>query len=109
MHTDWRDLLDGGTVDAVIVASPNDTHHPIVLAAAERGIHVLCEKPVALDATQALEMVDAAATAGLTTMVPFTYRWMPTNQWIKALIDDGYVGRPLPPEPALLHGVRGLG
>jgi predicted dehydrogenase len=94
VHTDWTALLDGGTVDAVIVASPNDTHHPIVLAAAERGIHVLCEKPVALDLMQAQEMVDAAAAAGLTTMVPFTYRWMPTNQWIKALIDDGYVGRP---------------
>ena len=44
--------------------------------------------------TQAREMVDAAAAAGLMTMVPFTYRWMPTNQWIKALVEDGYVGRP---------------
>ena len=49
---------------------------------------------MALDAEQAREMVDATTAAGLTTMVPFTYRWMPTNQWIKALVDDGYVGRP---------------
>ena len=86
VHTDWAAMLDGGTVDAVIISSPNDTHHAMVLAAADRGIHLLCEKPVALDAEQAWEMVDATTAAGLTTMVPFTYRWMPTNQWIKALI-----------------------
>ena len=78
----------------MIVASPNDTHHDVVMAAADRGIHVLCEKPVALDADEAAAMVDAATAAGIMTMVPFTYRWMPTNQWIKALVEDGYVGRP---------------
>jgi predicted dehydrogenase len=78
----------------VIVASPNNTHHDITMAAIERDLAVLCEKPVALTAAEAEAMAEAAAARGLVTMVPFTYRWMPTHQWIKELIDDGYVGRP---------------
>jgi predicted dehydrogenase len=93
-YTDWKEMLDSGTLDAVIVASPNETHHPIAMAAIERGLHVLCEKPLALTAADAAAMARAADDAGLATMVPFTYRWMPTNQWVKALIDEGYVGRP---------------
>jgi predicted dehydrogenase len=92
--TSWTDMLDCGLVDAVIVASPNDTHHPITVAAIARGFPVLCEKPVALTAADAESMAAAAEARGLTTMVPFTYRWMPTHRWIKELIDDGYVGRP---------------
>ncbi len=92
--TDWTELLDSGLIDAVIVASPNDTHHDITMAAIERDLAVLCEKPVALTASEAEAMARAAAARGLVTMVPFTYRWMPTHQWIKELIDDGYVGRP---------------
>src|SRR5262245_58964954 len=64
------------------------------MAAIERGFTVLCEKPVALTASDAEAMAAAAEARGLTTMVPFTYRWMPTHRWIKELIDDGYVGRP---------------
>ena len=78
----------------MIVASPNNTHHDITMAAIERDMAVLCEKPVALTAAEAEAMAEAAAARGLVTMVPFTYRWMPTHQWIKELIDDGYVGRP---------------
>jgi predicted dehydrogenase len=92
--TDWTELLDSGLIDAVLVASPNNTHHDITMAAIERDLAVLCEKPVALTAAEAEAMAEAAAARGLVTMVPFTYRWMPTHQWIKELIDDGYVGRP---------------
>src|SRR5262249_54756612 len=72
----------------------NDTHHPMTKAALERGMPVLCEKPVGLDASQAVELADLAEAKGITTMVPFTYRWMPTSQWVKRLLDDGYIGSP---------------
>jgi predicted dehydrogenase len=64
------------------------------MAAIERDMAVLCEKPVALSAADAAAMAAAAEARGLVTMVPFTYRWMPTNRWIKELVDDGYVGAP---------------
>lgn len=91
---DWRQMLDSGEVDAVIVASPNDTHCDITLAALERGLAVLCEKPVGIDAGEGRRMSDAAARAGVTTMVPFTYRYMPTNRYVHRLVHEGYVGTP---------------
>jgi predicted dehydrogenase len=90
--TDWGQLIDQS--DAVIVASANDSHEEITLAALAAGRHVLCEKPLALDAAGADRMVAAAAAAGVTTMTPFTYRWMPLFTWVKQLIDDGYIGKP---------------
>ncbi|MGA0731371.1 MAG: Gfo/Idh/MocA family protein [Ilumatobacteraceae bacterium] len=81
-------------VDAVIVASSNASHHPIALAAMERGLHVLCEKPLGLDATQANELAAAAERHGAITMTPFTYRFMPMARQLRRHIDDGYVGTP---------------
>ncbi len=91
--TDPVEMLRSGELDAVIIATANDTHRDLALAAIERGLHVLCEKPLALDAEQAAEMAAAADAAGVTTLVPFTYHYMPMNQWLKRLIDEGYVGR----------------
>jgi predicted dehydrogenase len=90
--TDWKEVIDN--VDAVIVASPNDSHEAITLAALAQGKHVLCEKPLALDAAGAQRMAQAAQATGVTTMTPFTYRWMPAFQWAKQLIDEGYIGKP---------------
>jgi predicted dehydrogenase len=70
------------------------THAPITHAAIDAGLHVLCEKPLALDAVEAAGMAARAAAAGLTTMVAFTYRWMPTNRHVKRLLDEGAIGRP---------------
>jgi len=93
-YTSWQELLDCGDIDAVIVASSNDSHHAITMAAIERGLPVLCEKPIALDDVEARAMATAARDAGIISMVPFTYRWMPTNQFVRKLITDGYIGRP---------------
>lgn len=90
--TDVDELID--RVDAVIVASSNASHHPIALAALQRGRHVLCEKPLGLDASQADELAAAAAGAGATTMTPFTYRFMPVMRQLHLHLDQGYVGRP---------------
>ncbi len=81
-------------MDAVIVASANDSHHPLTMHALARGLDVLCEKPLGLTVDEAHEMQAAAVAAHAVTLVPFTYRYMPVNQWLKRLIDDGYLGDP---------------
>lgn len=92
-YTDTDAFFDHD-LDAVVIASANDSHHPLSMQAISRGLHVLCEKPLGLDASQAREMEAAAADAGVTTLVPFTYRYMPIFRWVKELTESGYVGTP---------------
>ncbi|MFT4597586.1 MAG: putative dehydrogenase [Paracrocinitomix sp.] len=94
-YTDAVAMLEGQDLDAVVIATANDSHYELAMAAIERGLHVLCEKPMALNAEQAALMRDAAAEADVITMMPFTYHWMPSNQWVRQLITNGYIGRPL--------------
>lgn len=82
-------------LDAVIVASSNDHHHAAVMAGLDRGLDVLCEKPLARTVDEAKDMAAAAERTGAMTLVPFTYRYMPMIRWMKELIDDGYLGRTL--------------
>lgn len=93
-YTDWQALIARDDLDAVIIATPNRLHHPMTMAAIARGLHVLCEKPLALNYAEALQMTEAAEAAGIKTMVPFTYRFMPAMRFLKRLIDEGYIGRP---------------
>ncbi|WP_423066041.1 Gfo/Idh/MocA family protein [Devosia sp. CN2-171] len=92
-HTDYRDLLARGDLDAVAVVVPDDLHKEVTLAAVDHGLHVLCEKPLANTATDAREMLDAATRAGVRHMVMFTWRWQPHFQYVKSLIADGALGR----------------
>lgn len=94
VFTDWRELLSSGEIDAVVVASANDTHYPITMAALDRGLDVLCEKPVARSASAGDEMAARAAEVGAVTMTPFTYRYMPMFAETKRRLDDGFIGDP---------------
>lgn len=87
-------MLDTVALDAVVVASANDSHFELAMAALDRGLHVLCEKPLAQNSVQAAQMALRAQETGAITLVPFTYHYMPVNQWVRRLIVDGYVGRP---------------
>lgn len=87
-------MITSGDIDAIIIASTNDTHHPLTLLAAQHGIHVLCEKPLGVQAGEADEMTAAVDTAGLVSMTPFTYRHMPMNRQVKRYVDEGYIGTP---------------
>ena len=68
-------------VDAVIVATPNRFHRDIVVAAAESGRHVLCEKPLALNVAEAEDMLAAVDRAGVRHMTAFTYRFVPAMRF----------------------------
>lgn len=94
VFTDYNQMLESGEVDAVIISTPNDTHYPMTMKALTNDIHVLCEKPIALTYANAQHMADTARERNLKSLVPFTYRFMPTARYIKQLVDDGYIGRP---------------
>ena len=95
VFTDPDEMLRTADLDAVIVATSNDTHHPLTMAALDAGLHVLCEKPLGLDVAQAEAMATKANEIGAITMVPLTYRFMPMNRWVRELVGNGYVGQPL--------------
>jgi predicted dehydrogenase len=92
--TEPERMLAEADLDAVIIATANDSHHPLAMASIDAGLHVLCEKPLAMDGAEAAEMAEAARAGGVVTLVPFTYRYLPMLRWLRRLIDDGYVGRP---------------
>ena len=94
VYTDYTDMIDYADLDAIVISTPNDTHYPITMLALEAGMHVLCEKPIALSYACAKEMADLAEAKGLKHLVPFTYSFMPTARYLKELIDSGYLGTP---------------
>ena len=94
VYTNYADMIDHADLDAIVIATPNDTHYPIAMRAMNKGLHVLCEKPIALTYAQAREMAQTAARRQLKTLVPFTYSFMPTARYLKELIDGGYIGQP---------------
>jgi predicted dehydrogenase len=89
----WEDLLAVDGLDAVSVAVPTFLHAPIAIAALERGIHVLSEKPMALNGPQAEAMVAAARKADRVLDVAFNHRRRGDIQKLKSVIDEGRLGR----------------
>lgn len=87
-------LLDHPDVDAVIVDTPDVTHYPLVMLAAQRGKHVFCEKPLATEIGQAREMVAAVEQASVRSMMGFSTRFSPLIRNVKRLLEEGAIGRP---------------
>ncbi len=92
-ETDWRALVDRKDIDVIDIASPNDTHREIAIAAAKAGKMVMCEKPLGRTAAEALEMVKAVEAAGVPNTVWYNYRRVPAITMIKNLVDEGKLGR----------------
>lgn len=91
---DWREALAVPGLDAVIVALTNDQHHAACLAAFERGLHVLCEKPLGLTLSECDEIIAAAGKAGKTLQIGHEMRFQRLYQKTKAMIDAGEIGEP---------------
>jgi predicted dehydrogenase len=94
-YTDYRELLaDAGKLelDAVSVALPNALHAPVTLAALQAGLHVLCEKPMAMTADDARKMKAAADKAGKVLMINFSFRFRPQSMSLKRIVESGAVG-----------------
>ena len=92
-ETDWRRVVDSPDIDLIDIASPNDTHAEIAIAAAHAGKMVMCEKPLARTAAEAEGMVAAVENAGVLNMVWYNYRRVPAVTLAKQLIDEGKLGR----------------
>ncbi len=91
--TDPETMLASGEIDAVLVCTPHPSHAALVVLAAKHGVHVLCEKPMTIDLTQADQMIAAADVAGITFGVVFQRRFWPAAQRIREAIDTGRLGR----------------
>lgn len=89
---DWRELVADPNVDVVDICTPNFLHKEIALAAIANGKHVYSEKPLALTAADAKEMVEAAKKAGVKTLVGFNYMKNPTSQLAREIIKNGEIG-----------------
>jgi predicted dehydrogenase len=91
--TDWKDLVSRKDIDVIDIASPNDTHQEIAIAAAKAGKMVMCEKPLGRTAKEAESMVAAVESAGVPNTVWYNYRRVPAVTMIKQLLDEGKLGR----------------
>jgi predicted dehydrogenase len=90
--TDFRGLLERDDIDVVSVALPNDLHAEVTIAMLESGKHVLCEKPMAVNATEAQSMVDTAKRTGKFLMVGQNFRFEADTQRLKQCIEEGALG-----------------
>jgi len=91
VFSDYKEMIDKGELQAVVVAPPDDLHYPMTMYALDA--HIFGEKPLAMNAKQAREMYEKAESVGVKHMTHFTWRWLPIYQYVRKLIDDGYIGK----------------
>ena len=89
---DWRVLVADAAVEAVVIASPQETHRAIAEAAFAAGKPVFCEKPLGADLADSHAMVAAAEASGLPNMVGFNYIRTPASQFARAVVARGEIG-----------------
>jgi len=92
-HASYEALLADPDVEAVYLPLPNHLHRPWTIAAARAGKHVLCEKPLALTARDAEEMIEICEREGVRLMEAFMYRLHPSWVAVRALVASGRIGR----------------
>jgi len=92
-ETDWKRVVESPDIDIVDIASPNDTHAEIAIAAAKAGKAVMCEKPLGRNPGESEAMVKAVEDAGVANMVWYNYRRVPAVTLAKQLIEEGRLGR----------------
>jgi myo-inositol 2-dehydrogenase/D-chiro-inositol 1-dehydrogenase len=93
VETDWRALVARPDIDLIDIASPNDTHAEIAIAAAAAGKMVACEKPLGRNQAESERMVAAVERAGVASMVWYNYRRVPAVTLARNLIAAGRLGR----------------
>ena len=92
--TDHLEAINAGRVDAVIIASPTNTHAPFIIDSASAGKHIFCEKPIAAELARIDEALDAVEKAGVKLQIGFNRRFDPSFARIKQAIVNGEIGTP---------------
>lgn len=88
----YQELLDGSDIDMVDIIVPHHLHHEVALAAIQRGKHVLVEKPIAVNSSQGLDLIDAAQKAGVTLGVAENTRFVTAYQKAEEILNEGLLG-----------------
>lgn len=92
-ETDWKNMIKKGEIELFDNSGPNDIHLEPNIAAAEAGIHIFCEKPLARNLSEAKQMAAAVKKNKVKAMCAYNYRRVPAVALAKKLIDDGYIGK----------------
>ena len=88
----YEELFESGDVDIIYIATPHTAHAPLAIRAMEHGKHVLCEKPLGVNATEVDAMISSASKNNVFLMEALWSRFNPTIEKVKALIDSGAIG-----------------
>src|SRR5438105_13197779 len=91
---DLDDVLDRPDVDAVYIAEPNDKHAEYAVRCAKEGVHVLCEKPLAISEEERRRMIEACKDNGVKLMTAYRLHFEPANLEVVRLIEKGRIGEP---------------
>ena len=91
-YADFKELVKDANVDAVDICLPHHLHTPAILAAAEAGKHILCEKPLCLSPEEATQVSEAVQKAGVTLMCAHNQLFMPAVAKAKEIVDSGALG-----------------
>ena len=89
---EWERVIARKDIDVVDISTPGYLHHPMALAAAAAGKHIICEKPLASTLAESKEMLRAVEKAGVKHYVNYNYRRVPAVTYAKRLIEDGRIG-----------------
>lgn len=92
VYTDYKELLKDTSIDVVHVCTPNRSHSFITVDALHAGKHVMCEKPMAINSTEAKKMLDAMEETGKLLTIGYQSRFRPDAQYMKAEAEDGTFG-----------------
>jgi predicted dehydrogenase len=92
-YTDWRAMVEDEQVQVLDNGGPNNMHAEPAMLAAQLGKHILCEKPLARNAEESKQMLDAVQKTDIKHMVAFNYRFVPAVRLIRNLIDEGALGQ----------------
>jgi predicted dehydrogenase len=92
-YSDWRDLLERESLDLAVIFLPHADCPDAAVACAQRGVHVLVEKPMAASAEGVRRMIAAAEQAGVILSTPYVWRYHPVALQMKKLIEQGVTGR----------------
>ena len=90
----YKHVCEAGDIDLIDIATGNDTHKEICLAAVENGKHVFCEKPMAMNVAECKEMINAVEKAGVLHMIDFNYRRVPAVELAWKMVEQGMIGTP---------------
>ena len=91
-YTNYEEMFETENLDAISICTPNRFHAPVAIAALRSGLHVLCEKPMALNGPESREMARVAKETGKLLAIAFRYRFQPQARAARQVIDAGELG-----------------